>query len=305
MARDGRTGQPVSGVLVTGATGKTGGAVVQALRARGVPLRAASRSASGHEPDSVRFAWDDPASHASALRGLDRVYLVPPPSALDPLPLVEPFLDEARRSGVRRLVLLGSAIVFPGAPGRLELEARVRQEPGWVVLRPSGFMQNFLPPHPVGQGIQSRGEIRTSAGDGRAGWIDVLDVADAAATLLGAPGLDAADDYLLTGADALSYTDAASIITTVSGRAVQVRQSDVAEVAAGYQAAGLPPSFAASLASTETAMRAGDNAWITTTVSDLTGHPVRSFADFVRRNASHWVSAAEPHSSSHSDLRGR
>ncbi len=189
----------MTSVLVTGATGKTGNPLVAALRARSVPVRVGSRSPSAQDPDAVRFDWDDPATHSAALRGADGVYLVPPPSALDPLPVVEPFLAQARRAGVRRLVLLGSAIVFPDAPGRLELADRVRQQPGWVVLRASGFMNNFLPPHPLGAGIRLRGEIRTSAGDGRVGWIDVWDVAQAAAALLSAPDLDADDDYQLTG----------------------------------------------------------------------------------------------------------
>ncbi len=230
----------MTGVLVTGATGKTGTALVETLRAHNVPVRAGSRRASDQDPDAVRFDWDDPATHSAALRGMDRVYLVPPPSALDPLPVVEPFLAEARRAGVRRLVLLGSAIVFPDAPGRLELAARVRQQPGWVVLRASGFMHNFLRPHPLGAGIRLRGEIRTAAPDGRVGWIDVHDVAEAAAALLSAPDLDADDDYQLTGPKALSYREAVSIITAESGRSVHVHHLEVADMAAGPEPPDCP-----------------------------------------------------------------
>ena len=281
----------MTGVLVTGATGKTGTALVETLRAHSVPVRAGSRRASAQDPDAIRFDWDDPATHSAALRGIDRVHLVPPPSALDPLPVVEPFLAEARRAGVRRLVLLGSGIVFPGAPGRLELAARVSQQPGWVVLRVSGFMQNFLRPHPLGEGIRLRGEIRTCAGDGRVGWIDVPDIAEAAAALLSAPDLDAADDYQLTGPKALSYPEAAAIITAESGRPVRVHHLSVDDMAAGYRAAGLPSSFAASLAADGLGTKAGDDAQITTSVLDLTGHPPRTFNEFVRRNMSEWLDA--------------
>ncbi len=281
----------MTGVLVTGATGKTGTALLKALRPHGVTVRAGSRSASRQDPVAVRFDWDDSATHSAALRGMDRVYLVPPPSALDPLPVVEPFLAEARRAGVRRLVLLGSAIVFPDAPGRLELEARVREQPGWVVLRASGFMQNFSRPHPLGEGIRLRGEIRTSAPDGRVGWIDVQDIAEAAAALLSAPDLDADDDYQLTGPKALSYREAASIITAESGRPVRVHHLDVDDMAAGYRAAGLPASFAASLAAVEIGTKAGDDAQITTSVLDLTGRPPGSFDEFVRQNVNEWLDA--------------
>jgi uncharacterized protein YbjT (DUF2867 family) len=178
----------MSGVLVTGGTGTTGSALVTLLRAEGVRVRVASRTPPAGDADAVRFDWGDPATHVAALSGVDRVFLVPATNTVDPLPQVGPFLAEASRLGVRRVVLLGSAIVLPNAPGALELAARVRAERGWVVLRASGFMQNFLSPHPLGERIRRYGEIRTAAGEGRLGWIDARDVAAAAAVLLAGAG---------------------------------------------------------------------------------------------------------------------
>ncbi|MDV6290975.1 hypothetical protein R2F25_36220 [Streptomyces sp. UP1A-1] len=214
-------GHPMTGVLITGGTGKTGSVLAELLRGSGVPVRVASRVPPADAPDAVRFDWSDPATHPAALHGMDRVYLVPPVDTTDPMPLVEPFLVEAERLGVRRVVLLGSAIVLPGADGALELAARVRARPGWVVLRPSGFMQNFLAPHPLGERIRRRGEIRTAAGSGRVGWIDARDIAAVAAVLLTEPGghQDDRRDYLLTGPKALNYQDAAQAITLRTGLA--------------------------------------------------------------------------------------
>ena len=191
----------MTGVLVTGGTGKTGSILAELLRGQGVPVRVASRTPAASEPDAIRFDWSDPRTHPAALRGMDRVFLVPPVESVDPLPLVGPFLAEAQRLGVRRMVLLGSAIVLPNAPSALELASRVRAQPGWAVLRASGFMQNFLSPHPLGERIRRHGEIRTAAGEGRVGWIDTQDVAAAACALLADPvvGPDDRRDYLLTG----------------------------------------------------------------------------------------------------------
>lgn len=126
-------------VLVTGATGTTGRSLLALLRASGEPVRAASRTPGA--ADGVRFDWHDATTYGPALDGVDRVYLVPPPSGVDPVPVVEPFLAEALRRGVQRLVMLGSALEFPNAPGRLELAARVRTEPRWLVLSPSAFIR--------------------------------------------------------------------------------------------------------------------------------------------------------------------
>ncbi|PRY36883.1 NAD(P)H-binding protein [Umezawaea tangerina] len=277
----------MTGVLVTGGTGKTGGALVDLLRDNCVPVRVASRHPAADDPGAVRFDWSDPTTHPAALHGVDRVFLVPPVQSVDPMPSVGPFLAMARRLGVRRVVLLGSAIVLPDAPGALELAAQVRASPGWVVLRASGFMQNFLSPHPLGEHIRLHGEIRTSAGDARVGWIDARDIAASAAALL--TGSAAEPDYLLTGPKALSYRDAAAVITAHAGRPVRLVRVDSAEVAAGYRAAGMPAEFAAALAAVEDSAGAGGDDQVSTAVLDLTGRPPRTFTGFVQEHATAWA----------------
>lgn len=286
----------MTGVLITGGTGKTGSALAESLRRSGVPVRVAGRTPPADAPDAVRFDWNDPATHPAALRGMDRVYLVPPVDTTDPMPLVEPFLAEAERVGVRRVVLLGSAIVLPGAPSALELAAHVRARPGWVVLRPSGFMQNFLPPHPMGERIRRRVEIRTAAGTGRVGWIDARDIAAAAAALLTAPDGHPDDrrDYLLTGPKALSYHDAAEIITIHTGRPVRVVPVGVAEQVDTYRASGMPDAFASALAAVDADIRTGRNDQVSTAVLGLTGRPPRTFAEFVQDHAPQWAHAGTP-----------
>ncbi|MEV2243201.1 NAD(P)H-binding protein [Streptomyces sp. NPDC049970] len=281
----------MSGVLITGGTGKTGSALAESLRESGVPVRVASRNPPADAPDAARFDWSEPATHPAALRGMDRVYLVPPVDTTDPMPLVEPFLAEAERVGVRRLVLLGSAIVLPGAPSALELAALVRARPGWVVLRSSGFMQNFLPPHPLGEQIRRRGEIRTAAGAGRVGWIDARDIAAVAATLLTAPHshTDERRDHLLTGPQALSYRDAAQIISRHTGRSVRTVPVGAAEQADTYRASGMPDAFATALAAVDAGIRTGREDQVSTAVLDLTGRPPRTFAEFVQDHAPRWT----------------
>ena len=63
-------------------------------------------------------------------------------------------------------------------------------------------------------------------------------------------------------------------------------------MAAAYQAAGLPPAFAASLAAAEILTKADDDAQITTSVLDLTGRAPRSFDDFDRRHADEFATRA-------------
>jgi len=121
-------------------------------------------------------------------------------------------------------------------------------------------------------------------------WIDARDVAASAAAALTRPLLDEQlrNDYVLTGPRGLSYTDAAAIIATQAGRSVHVRDLTVDQLTARYRAAGLPAEFAGSLAATEDDAHAGRYDEVTTSVLDLTGHPPRTFEDFVREHAAEW-----------------
>ncbi|MGW5644074.1 NmrA family NAD(P)-binding protein [Saccharopolyspora sp. NPDC003752] len=262
-------------VLITGGTGKTGRPLATVLRERGIAVRIASRHPAD-APDHVRFDWADPDSQRRALDGVDRVYLVPPVGAIDPMPQVGPFLATAAG---RRIVALGSSAMMPNAPGLEEYRARIASTPGCAVLLPTWFMQNFTGRHPVADGIRERGEIVTATGSGRLGWIDAADIAAVAAHALTSD--EVADEYLLTGPETLSYGEAAAIISEVAGRPVRHRHITTGELARRLSAE-LPADFAAGLAAMDEHIRAGGEDRTTSTVQEVTGRPPRSFRDFIR-----------------------
>ncbi|WP_434449875.1 ergot alkaloid biosynthesis protein [Lentzea sp. E54] len=261
--------------LVVGGTGTTGSLLVTLLP----DARAATRKPV--RPGQVRFDWDVPATSEGALDGVDRVYLIPPIGVVDPVPAVESFLSRARH--VRRVVLLSSSAVPESATGIGALPALVRTMPEWAVLRPSWFMQNFTGDHPVAAGVRA-GEIVTATGDGRVGFIDAADIAAVAARALLDP-VPHNTDHLITGPEALGYTDAAAIITEVTGKPVRHRPVSTEEMTERF-ATGLPREFAALLAGLDEDIRGGAEDRVTTTVEDVTGRPARSFRDFIRRTSS-------------------
>ncbi|MCP2167283.1 NAD(P)H-binding protein [Goodfellowiella coeruleoviolacea] len=273
------SGQPT--VLVLGGTGTTGSRVAAGLREQGAAVRIGTRKPAGDNPDHVRFDWDDPDTHGPALAGADRVYLLAPVGAVEPAPVVEEFLAEALRAGVRRAVLLSSSAVADGPSGLGALPPLVRAVlPEWAVLRPSWFMQNFVAEHTVADSIRQRGEIITATGSGRVGFVDAADIAAVAVRAL----LDAEPhntDHLITGPAALSYADAAAVITDITGRTVRHRAVSTAEMADRFVATGLSPAYAAVLAGLDEDIRHGAEDRVTTTVLDVTGRPARSFPEFV------------------------
>jgi uncharacterized protein YbjT (DUF2867 family) len=272
-------------VLVLGATGTTGSRVVETLTRQGVSVRAATRTPTVE--NQVRFDWAAPETWAAALRGTAAVYLIAPIGVADPVPLLEPFLRESARQGVRRVVLLSSSAVPEGAPGLGAAHRLVRElAPEWTVLRPSWFMQNFTGTHPHAQGVEA-GELVTATGRGRVGFIDAADIAVVAAHALTAEvSLDT--ELLLTGPEALGYSDVAAILAEVTGRPMRHRSVAVDEFAARLTELGYPADFSAMLAALDGDIRRGAQDQLTSTVTDLTGWPARSFRDFARKQ---WTTA--------------
>lgn len=266
-------------VLVVGGTGTTGRLVATKLAATTHPVRVASRRAS---EEDVRFDWYDASTHATALNGATGLYLIAPVGNADPAPVMLPFLDLARRAGVRRAVLLSSSAIEAGDPGLGEVQARLADVfPEWAVLRPSWFMENFVGDHPHATSVRQRGEIVSATGDARVAFVDPADIADVAVRALTDP-TPHDTEHIITGPERLSYADVAAILTDIGGRPVRHRAVDEDTLAAYHEMHGLPPDFARLLAGLDTAVAAGAEDRTTTTVADVTGRQPRSFRDFCR-----------------------
>jgi len=264
----------MSAVLVTGASGTTGSRVAARLAARGITVRAASRSS------AVRFDWYDPDTHAGAVAGVDRMYLVPPIRDPDPQAVMVPFLDLARAAGVRRAVLLSNSLVSAGDPMTGAVHKVIADTfDEWAVLRPSWFMQNVIGGHAHATSIRATSAIATSAGSGRAGFVDAGDIAQVAVEALLAPAA-VNTDLILTGPQSLSYDDVAAILTETSGRAITHKRLDPAEQPAYYEALGVPEATAQFLVGMDWVIASGMEDRTTDTVQRMTGTPPRSFRDF-------------------------
>ena len=124
-------------ILVTGATGNTGSALLQELEARGSRVRAMVRSHKdgarlpGTAAATVVANFDDPASLARALEGVTRAYLVTPSSPQAEAQQVR-FAEQAVGAGVKHLVKLSQFAADEASPVRFlryhaAVERRIRE----------------------------------------------------------------------------------------------------------------------------------------------------------------------------------
>ena len=264
-------------VLITGATGTTGSRVAADLAERGVATRLATRTP--QSTGQIQFNWEDRDTYKAALQGISAIYLIAPMGVADPVPLVQTFLDEALDQGVQRVVALSSSALPEGAPGLGAVHHLVKTAmPEWTVLQPSWFMQNFTGDHLVARGVRD-GEIVTATGDGKVAFVDAADIAAVAGCALSDDRAHNTE-HLLTGPEALSYADAATILSQQTGRTIRHRSVPAREAARRIAAHGIPAEFAQVLAAMDVAISAGAEDRVTDTVERVTGRPARTFTVF-------------------------
>lgn len=235
-------------ILVTGAAGKTGQAVIRALVERGAAVRAMVR-----RPKQVRLMEELGAQDVTvgdmraaailkqAARGAQAIYHICPNLSPDEVAIGEAALAAAREAGARHFVY--HSVLHPQAESmphhwhKLRVEERLF-EAGlpYTVLQPAAYMQNVLAGW---KQIVTQGRYRVPyAVKTRLGMVDLADVAAAAAIVLTEPGHQGAI-YELAGPDVLTQAEVAAILSRHLGRPVQAETVSRKRWAQDARAAGL------------------------------------------------------------------
>lgn len=281
-------------ILVTGATGSIGTHLVRLLQEKGVAFKALVRDevkARALGCDVVTGDFDDPGSLVPAMEGVDRLFLnaggAQPVDGEQPMVRQQKAaIDAARAAGVSRVVKVSVSGAHRG--GRLaqgahwEIEEYLKASGlGWSMLRPGGFMQNFVTGTAA---FTADGKLLDVYGGAPVSYIDCHDIAACAAALLtGSGGLG--ETYELTGPQALTCAEIAQELSAALGRTVEHAELSPDELAAGLRAQGLPARFADDLAELSRQVASGSMAATTTAVRDLTGREPRTFGEFLAANA--------------------
>lgn len=262
-------------IAVIGGTGNTGRRVARRLRARGLDVRIGSRAG------SPTFYWEKPETWAPVLHGCTAAYVAYTPDLTYPgaVETVGAFAEQARRSGVERLVFLS---------GRGEDEAQRAEDAvraagvPTAVLQSSLFAQNFSE-HFL-RGSVMDGVIAMPAGSVAEPFLDLEDLADIADHLLTAT--DSSEETLeLTGPRLLTFSEAAAELSTVLGRPMLYHPVTMAEFVEGAVDAGVTREEAEALVVVFEQVFDGRNAYTTDTVERVLGRPAGDFAAYVRRAA--------------------
>jgi uncharacterized protein YbjT (DUF2867 family) len=276
-------------ILVTGATGTVGRALVDQLVAAGVPVRALTRrpTAAGL-PDAVHVVTGDlgdRADIARALRGVDRVFLL---STGPDIPAHDTnLIQEAARAAVAHIVKLSSGrtgddTATDPIPSWHRRGEQALRDSGiaWTILGPLGFMANAL--HWAGS-IRKQDGVFTAYGHGRVAVIDEHDIASVAATVLTSDGHDGRT-YRLSGPEALSPAEMTAVLADVVGRPLRFIEVEPAVARRAIRDRGLSELMADAIMALRATALESFTSVVHPTVADLTGVRPNSFREWAGRH---------------------
>ncbi|CAM3038944.1 SDR family oxidoreductase [Paenibacillus sediminis] len=239
-------------IVITGATGALGGLVVDHLLNKNVPAseivvsvrnveKGAELASRGIE---VRHGdYDDAASLEKSFAGASKLFLVSSPLMDDTVRVRQhaTAIEAARNAGVGHIVYTSFAFAEKSTIGLQEVHLATEH-----MIRTTGIpytiLRNPLYTHIfVNEGLLpavERGEMITSAGNGKLNVATRNDLALAAATVLAQDGHEN-KVYNLTAPTAWSFDELAQILSEVSGKKVVHRSTSEAEVVEDLKKAGV------------------------------------------------------------------
>jgi NAD(P)H dehydrogenase (quinone) len=275
-------------ILVTGATGRVGYRLMEALADARADVTAMVRVAAKAEdlpgtPGHVVATLDEPPP-ADVLRQFDRIFLLSP-QVEEQAALETVFLDAVAAAGHRPHIVKictdgfqdpGADVRFMRAHRQVALHLDALGLPV-TYLAAAPYMENLLD---EAEEIRRTGEIRAAAGDGRAAFVAVTDVAAAAARVLTTGGHEDAT-YVLTGPEAIGYADIAARFTAVFAWRVEYADLPPGPARELLLARGLTPWEADGEIERFDWIRQGGADTVTGTVGELTGAAPRALPEWL------------------------
>jgi len=142
-------------------------------------------------------------------------------------------------------------------------------------------MQNFV--NFFGHSIKTQNAFYLSAGDGKVSFVDARDIASVAVQELTRNGNRHGNKiYDITGQEALSYSQAAEIISKEIGRKISYIDITEEDVRKGMKEMGMEHWLINRMMETFSSISAGYASQITTVVEQITGQKPISFSQFAK-----------------------
>ena len=271
---------------ITGASGNVGGTVARVLAEAGIPMRllanTPSRAPQLPGAAAVQCSYENTGASRAALAGVTTLFMVSAPESADRLARHKDFIDAAAEAGGRHIVYLSFMNAAPDATFTLarthfHTEEHIKASGMTYTFLRDNFYADFFVALP-----DEEGRILGPAGDGRVGVVAREDAGRVAAGVLADPGPYENQTLDVTGPEALTLDEIATILTRVQGRPITYVRETVEEA---YESRKKWPAAQweyDSWVSTYTSIARGEMDVVSTTVRDVTGRDPLTFEEVAR-----------------------
>jgi NAD(P)H dehydrogenase (quinone) len=280
-------------LLVTGASGNLGKAVVVELRRLGAKqVIAATRTPGKHQElaslgvEEREADFDRPETLKQAFRGVERLFLISTDSLHAPEVRIKQHraaIQAAVGAGVQHVVYTSLPNAHPTEGPSIPDDhfwtevALFESGLNWTILRNNLYAEVILR---FAQFALKTGKLVSATQSQGRSYVSREDCArTAAAALLNATGKAI---YDVTGPASITHDEIARIISRLSGKSIQHVNVTPDEVEKGLVAAGIPPFAARSVRELDEETSRGYQAIVTPTVTNLTGRAPMSVEDFLQ-----------------------
>ncbi|KAA1424689.1 SDR family oxidoreductase [Mumia zhuanghuii] len=268
---------------ITGASGYVGGAAARHLagagRATRLIVRDPARAPRLPHAEVAVASYEDVDACRRAYEGLDTLFLVSATESADRVQQHHLTIDAAVSAGVRQIVYLSFVGAGPDAGFTLARDHGATEE----YAKSSPLAWTFLRDNFYTDAIRTMfgedGVIRGPAGHGRVASIARDDVAAVAARVLADPRSHVGRAYELTGPEALTLAEFATLMTQATGSPHRYLDETIEEARASRAHYGAPEWMVDAWISTYTAIRDGELDRVTSDVPALLGRPALTVAE--------------------------
>jgi uncharacterized protein YbjT (DUF2867 family) len=290
-------------ILVTGATGTVGNEVVKQLVSssdhNNIVIRAAVHSQDkadnfkiyGKSVETVNMDYNKPETIADALNHVDKLFLLTLPAP--DMAVYSNLLEEIREynGNINHIVKLSSMAAAAEKTGLGTIIGRIHREEEKIIeeskipftfLRPPAFMQNFITQ--FGYTIRTQDAFYVPAGDAKISFIDARDIA-----AVSVKALTSNDNqqyigkaYMITAQEAISYGQAAEILSKQVGRRISYVDIPEEDSRKGMKQNGMDDWLIDAIMEFYTIIKAGHASKTTNEVEQIIGRKPISFSQFAK-----------------------
>lgn len=279
-------------ILIIGGTGNIGYPLIEALtKKENVNLVVGAHNVENTKKKLARFdqlevkAFDflDASTYETCLKGIDRLFFVRPPELSNPKEDMFPFLEKVKLLQIKQVVFVSLIGVEknPMTPhNKIEKKIEALNLP-YTFIRPSFFMQNLNTTHL--EDIRKHHDLFVPAGKALTSFIDTRDIGAVAAVCL------AEEKYIgrkieITGAKAISYYQAAEIMSEVLGVPISYSKPSLWKFRKVMLRRGIPKNFVNVMVMLYFITQLGNAKKVTHVVEEILNREPISFAKYVAYN---------------------